>query len=309
MDQAEELRNRVKASGALSQQKEYQPKERQPKEQIPNLNSARVITVTSGKGGVGKTSVSVNLALQFQKMGKKTVIIDADFGLANIEVMLGAHPKYNISDLIYNNMEMEDIITKGPEGVSFISGGSGVNELINLDRADLQVFVSKMTKLDEVADIIIIDTGAGISDAVQEFLLYSPEILIVITPEPTSTMDAYALLKTINRRKEFNANEKKINVITNRVTDDKEGMALFHNISMVSSQFLKINLEYLGAIPQDTCAMKAIVQQRPISISFPNSVAARSLREIADKLCNVSQNKKEGFVGMFLNMLRSQRKR
>ena len=304
MDQAERLRNRVK-----EQQSEKMQVSNTPKPVEPAINSARVITVTSGKGGVGKTSVSVNLALQFQRMGKRTVIIDADFGLANIEVMLGVHPKYNISDLIYKDMEIEEIITNGPEGIGFISGGSGVSELVNLERSDLQIFVSKMAKLDNIADIIIIDTGAGISDAVQEFLMCSPEILLVITPEPTSTMDAYALLKAMNRRKEFKPEEKTINVITNRVENEKEGQSLFYNISTVASQFLNINLQYLGCIPQDLHAMKAIVQQRPITMSYPNSMAARYICRISDQLCEVKQDKKEGFVGVFLNILKYQRKR
>ena len=304
MDQAERLRMRVQeqeASMSVSTAKEPSK---------TSVNSARVIAVTSGKGGVGKTSVSVNMALQFQKMGKKTVIIDADFGLANIEVMLGVHPKYNISDLIYNDMEIEDIVTRGPEGVGFISGGSGVSELVNLERQDLQTFVSKMAMLDKLADIIIIDTGAGISDAVLEFLVCSPEILVVITPEPTSTMDAYALLKAIHRRKEFKPELKKINVIANRVGSEKEGQSLFYNLSMVSSQFLHINLRYLGCIPQDMNAVKAIVQQRPITMSFPNSMAARALRTISCSLNEEAEEaKKEGFVGVFLNLLKSQRKK
>lgn len=292
MDQADSLRNLIRAQ-----------------QETPNTTistNARVITVTSGKGGVGKTSLSLNLALQMQRLGKKTVIIDADFGLANIEVMLGIHPKYNMSDLIYKDMNIEDVVENGPEGIGFISGGSGVNELVNLDKSDLQIFVSKVARLDKIADVIIVDTGAGISDAVQEFVLCSPEVLVVLTPEPTSTMDAYALLKALNRRKEFVADDKSIHVVSNRVENEKEGQTLFSNISIVASQFLNIKLDYLGSIPQDMSATKAVLKQQPVSLSFPNSTAAKSMRRIAEQLLDVSDNDKtSGFVGMFMNLIRS----
>lgn len=293
MDQAERLRNRIKET------------ERMPVK--PMETNARVITVTSGKGGVGKTSLSVNLALQLQKMGKKTVIIDADFGLANIEVMLGVHPKSNISDLIYKDCSISDVITQGPEGIGFISGGSGVSELVNLERSDVQIFVSKVAKLDAYADVIIIDTGAGISDVVQEFVLCSPEVLLVLTPEPTSTMDAYALLKTLNRRKDFSTSDKTLHVVSNRVANEKEGQTLFQNISIVASQFLNIPLHYMGYIPQDSNATKAVLQQQPVSISYPNAVSTKSIRYIAEQLLEVEGSMKPGFVGMFLNLLHVKR--
>lgn len=293
MDQAEQLRSRIRAH------------EQAPTMQIQS--NARVFTVTSGKGGVGKTSLSVNLALQFQRMGKRTVIIDADFGLANIEVMLGIHPKYNISDLIYKDKDIEDVVIEGPEGIKFISGGSGVSELVNLDRSQLQIFVSKVARLDKIADVIIIDTGAGISDAVQEFVLCSPEVLLVLTPEPTSTMDAYALLKALNRRKEFVATDKQIHVVTNRVSGEKEGMTLFRNISIVASQFLNIELNHIGDLPQDANATKAVIQQQPVSLSYPNTAYAKSMKQIADQLLEVSEDNKSGFVEMFLNMIKSRK--
>ena len=182
MDQADKLREKVEML----------------KEQVP---SARVIAVTSGKGGVGKTSISVNLALQFQQQGKRVVILDADFGLANVEIMLGIRPQYNLADLIFNDKSIEEIITEGPNGVGFISGGSGVQDLVNLDKEKLKKLIAKLVKLDSLYDVIIIDTGAGIADSVIEFVLSSPEVLLVVTPEPTSITDAYSLLKAVNRKK------------------------------------------------------------------------------------------------------------
>ncbi|MDE5864485.1 MAG: P-loop NTPase, partial [Lachnospiraceae bacterium] len=204
MDQADKLREKVELL----------------KSEMP---SARVIAVTSGKGGVGKTSISVNLALQFRLQGKKVVILDADFGLANVEVMLGIRPRYDLTDLIYKNKSIEEIITEGPMGIGFISGGSGVQELVNLDKEKIQNLIAKLVKLDGMYDVVIVDTGAGIADSVIEFVLSSPEVVLVVTPEPTSITDAYSLLKAVNRKKNFDRKQKAIKVVTNRVNSEREG--------------------------------------------------------------------------------------
>ncbi len=161
MDQAEQLRNIIKANVQ------------------PHRPLARVITVTSGKGGVGKSNTAINLAIQFRRMGQKVIILDADFGLANIEIMFGAVPKHNLCDLIYQGKNIKDIITWGPMEVGFISGGSGIAGMSNLDKDYLHYIIQNLTELDEMADTIIVDTGAGISDAVLEFLVASGEILLV----------------------------------------------------------------------------------------------------------------------------------
>ena len=170
MDQAERLRDILK-------KQVLQPKKKR---------TAKVITVTSGKGGVGKTSLSVNLAIQLSRLGKQVVIFDADFGLANIEIMLGLRPKYNLADLMYRGKKIGDIITYGPENVGFISGGSGIRELESISRDQVFSLIHKLDDLDRAADVIIVDTGAGISDAVLEFVAASEDILLVATPEPTS---------------------------------------------------------------------------------------------------------------------------
>ena len=166
MDQAEQLRNVIKLNPA-------------PRP------LARVITVTSGKGGVGKSNTAINLACQFRKLGQRVIILDADFGLANIEIMFGTVPKHNLCDLIYQGKSITDIITWGPMDIGFISGGSGIAGLSNLSRDYLNYIIQNLARLDAIADVIIIDTGAGISDAVLDFLVASGEILVVATPEPT----------------------------------------------------------------------------------------------------------------------------
>jgi flagellar biosynthesis protein FlhG len=247
-------------------------------------NVKKVIAVVSGKGGVGKSSLAINLALQFRKKGKSVIIFDADFGLANIEVMFGAIPKYNLADMIFRGKGFKDIIVEGPEGIGFISGGSGINGLGNMNREQVQYLVYKLKELEMLADIIIIDTGAGISDSVLEFVAASGEVVLVTTPEPTSITDSYALLKALNARESFDAEICKIKVVANRVLNYEEGKNLFSKLEVVVTKFLKINLAFLGVIPMDMNMSKAIMQQKPISIAYPNSAGAKSVERIADGL-------------------------
>jgi flagellar biosynthesis protein FlhG len=290
MDQADKLREKVEMLN----------------DRVP---SSRVITVTSGKGGVGKTSISVNLALQLKEQGKNVVILDADFGLANVEVMLGIRPQYNLVDLIYNNKTIEEIITEGPMGIGFISGGSGVQDLVNLDKERIKKLIAKLVKLDSLYDVIIIDTGAGIADSVIEFVLSSPEVLLVVTPEPTSITDAYSLLKAVNRKKDFKREQKSIKVIANRVENEEEGQEIYNKISIVVSKFLNIQLEYIGYIPLDKKISNAVIEQKPVSLSAPNSEAAIHIRGICNKLLDVPEEEesKMGIAKVLLNFIKSKK--
>lgn len=272
--------------------------------------NARVIAVTSGKGGVGKTTLSVNLAIEMSKRGKKVVIFDADFGLANVEVMLGIRPRYNLLDLIHNDKSMDEIITKGPNGIGFISGGSGVSELAALDNASLKLLISELVKLDRMYDVVIIDTGAGITDSVMEFVMVSPEVLLVVTPEPTSITDSYSLLKVLRRKDNFNPLYKTIKVISNRVGDEAEGIEIYDKINTVSSKFLNTGLEFLGAVPQDKNASMAIIDQRPVVLAYPGSPAAKGISSLTGKLMDEKQEeykKKDGIARVFLDFIRSKR--
>jgi len=193
--------------------------------------TARVITVTSGKGGVGKSNMSINLAIQFRKMGKRVIILDADFGLANIEIMFGAIPKHNLCDLVYEGKSISDIITWGPMEVGFISGGSGIAGMSNLGKDALTCIIQNLAELDALTDIIIVDTGAGISDSVLEFLVASGEVLLVTTPEPTSITDSYSLLKALYRHPRFQEDFTKVMMVANRVSNIKEGQVLFDKLN------------------------------------------------------------------------------
>lgn len=287
MDQAENLRNIIKKQNQVE------------------INNARVIAVTSGKGGVGKSSVSINLALQFTKMGKKVIILDADFGLANIEVMFGVIPKYNLSDLMFKGKDIKDIITEGPEGVGFISGGSGIAKLVNLDKEQVKRLVNKLSELETLADVIIIDTGAGISPTVMEFLVACPETIIVTTPEPTSITDSYALLKALSMNESFKVNETNIRMIANRVSSESEGLNLYEKLSMVVNKFLNIQIGYLGIIPQDNNIVKAVMKQKPVSLIYPNASSTRRFEQIAQEILNDKNDipvQKRGIRGYLKNV-------
>ena len=271
MDQAQQLRNIVNA-----------------KKQ--NERHARVITVTSGKGGVGKSNTCVNLAVQLQRMGKSVIIVDADFGLANVEVMFGALPKYNLGDLIFRGKSIQEIITKGPEGIGFISGGSGVVGLNKLKKEQLAYLIHNLSFLEQMADIIIIDTGAGISDTVVELALSSPEVIVVTTPEPSSLTDSYAILKALIRNPKYNQ-DTVIRVLANKVSSVEDGEAVCSKLSSVVNKFLDAKFKFLGMVPADPMIDKAIRQQKPVSIIYPNSKSAKAYEIIADNLLNDVCNK------------------
>ncbi|MBN2222402.1 MAG: MinD/ParA family protein [Vallitaleaceae bacterium] len=288
MDQASSLRSIIK------------------KNQIVSTTRARVITVTSGKGGVGKSNISVNLAIQLKKLGKRVIIFDADFGLANVEVIFGIVPKHNLFDIIYNDMSVSEVLTNGPLGIEFLSGGSGVKELLKLDQAQITYLIEKMGELDKYADIIIIDTGAGISEAVLSFICASEEIILVTTPEPTSVTDAYAVLKAI-RNERVQIEDKNINVLVNRVSSDEEGFEIYDKLSRVSKKFLNIELNSIGFLPEDRSLPKAVIEQTPVSILFPKSNIAKGFEKLGTNvLHNKLYEKKEqkGISSIFSSIIR-----
>ncbi len=259
---------------------------------------ARVITVTSGKGGVGKSNTSINLAIQFRKLGKRVIILDADFGLANIEIMFGAVPKHNLCDLIYQGKSITEIITWGPMEVGFISGGSGIAGMSNLSRDYLSYIIQNLSQLDAIADIIIVDTGAGISDAVLEFLVASGEILLVTTPEPTSITDSYSLLKALYRHPRFDENTTKVKMVANRVAKESEGEILFNKLNAVVARYLKIPMTYLGSVPEDAQLARAVMQQMPVSIQNPGAKSTAAYEKIVQKLMGKEEEERQPRRGM-----------
>lgn len=296
MDQAEKLRqiiNNIKSKqGKISTE-------------APNClkkPATKIITITSGKGGVGKTNIAVNLSIALGEMGKRVIILDADLGLANIEVLLGIAPEYTLGDVINNNRSIFDVITTGPNNVRFISGGSGAEALAKLNKEVLDKFILNIGILDKIADIILIDTGAGLSDSVLSFVMAADEVILVTTPEPTSLTDAYALIKAVSARDK----KKKINLIVNRAEDEKEAKDITNKISLVVKRFLEIELNSLGFILQDHAIVKSVKQQIPFYIAYPNCNASKNIKDITKKIiAKNEQGLPEGGFGIkvFINKL------
>lgn len=274
---------------------------------VTSTHRAKVITVTSGKGGVGKTSITANLALSLSQKGYRVVIVDADLGLSNIDVVFGIVPRYSLLELIKNEKGILDILCDGPNNIKFISGGSGVKELVKLDQISLDAFIANMSLLDHIADYILIDTGAGLSETVMNFVLSADEVILVITPEPTSITDAYALVKTIS----FERKSCSVKVLINRAENENEAKSVFNNFAMVADRFLGMRLESLGYLPFDQLFTKSVKLQKPYLMSFPKNSTSKLIAEVADQLISkpdYNGNHQSGikgfinrFVGLFSN--------
>jgi len=245
----------------------------------------------------------VNLGIKFAQMGLRVVIIDADLGLANVDVVMGKMSKYNLSDVINSNKNILEILEEGYEGVKFVSGGSGVQELVKLNRTQLVDLLMKLGRLDEEADIILIDTGAGLSENVISFVHAAREVILVTTPEPTSITDAYALIKTITHKDKT----KNIKVVVNRADNAAEAFNILDKLNIVTQKFLGVKLQKLGYILNDTCVTKAVKIQQPFVISFARSEASKNMNDIALTLMDNKELSPSSVSGikMFINKLSS----
>lgn len=268
-----------------------------------NIRKAKIISVTSGKGGVGKTSLSVNLGLCLSQAGFKVIIFDADIGLANVEIELGLIPKYTLEDVIEQHKNILDILTDSFEtNLKFVSGGNGTIKLAELSKEQLTFLLQNLTFLEYYADYIIIDTGAGINNIVQSFSIASDMLFLVITPEPTSIADGYSLLKYLGYK---NLKGKKIYVILNMVKKYIDHKQIAENFISVAKTYLNLNIDYLGPVYSDDNITKCIYDQTPIILKYPRSTASRCIRNISDIILN--QNNVGGRYGfkflwdLFLN--------
>jgi flagellar biosynthesis protein FlhG len=249
---------------------------------LPNLDTmVRVMAISSGKGGVGKTNVVVNLALAFDRLGKRVLILDADLGLANVDILLGLAPRYHIGHVLEGSKRLEEVLVPGPGNIRVMPASSGVQELTRLTDEQKLLFLELLDGLEAEIDILLIDTGAGISDTVLYFNVAAQEKIIVVTAEPTSLTDAYALIKVLYTKH----GERHFKVLTNNVKDDQTGKSIFTQISKVADHFLDgLSLDYLGNIPSDACMPKAVVQQKPLLEAFPQAAAAKAFTVLAGKL-------------------------
>ncbi|MBE3102570.1 MAG: MinD/ParA family protein [Firmicutes bacterium] len=251
-------------------------------QKTPNTAGPRIITVTSGKGGVGKSCFTANLALCLQDCGYRVLILDADFGLANIDVMLGVTSKYNFAHLIDQSKSLIDIIAEGPKGVKLISGGSGLYELVHLGSEQLELALRDLPQLENMVDILLIDTGAGVTDAIIKLIVSSHEVIFVTTPEPTSIIDAYALLKNVNFL--HKDSDLKFWLLVNRADSEKEAEKILHHFIEIAERFQQTHVEKLGYILFDELVTKSIKLQSPYILEYPKCTAAKEIRRIAMRL-------------------------
>ncbi|MBC7346437.1 MAG: MinD/ParA family protein [Clostridia bacterium] len=240
----------------------------------------RTLAVGSGKGGVGKTSVALNLGLALSERGRRVAVLDGDLGLANVDVMLGLSPHYTLYDVLAGQRTLEEIVLKGPANLHVIPGGSGIAALANLSAAQRQRLVESLRLAVQEMEFLIIDTGAGIGQAVMSFLLAADEVIVVLTPEPTALADAYALIKVLAQGKMH----RWVYLLVNRVSGPSEARQTLRRLQVVVQRFLGIELRFLGFIPEDAAVSSAVLQQRPLLLSYPRSRAAEQLRFIAQRL-------------------------
>ncbi|MBI5810180.1 MAG: MinD/ParA family protein [Deltaproteobacteria bacterium] len=243
---------------------------------------ARVIAISSGKGGVGKTNSVVNLSVAFSEMGKKVLLLDADLGLGNIDVLLGLAPKYNIGHLLSGERTIGEVLVNGPSGILILPASSGVHELTNLSSEERLCLQSHLENMEMDIDILIIDTGAGISNNVLFFNMAAGEIVVVVTPEPTSITDAYALMKVMLKRH----GERRFKLLVNTVKTKKEGVDVYRKISLAAERFLGISIDYIGCVLHDENVQRSVVRQRPVMELYPDTKASVCYREIAREICD-----------------------
>jgi len=274
----------------------------------PSPRTTKVITVTSGKGGVGKSNFTLNFALTLQAKGYKVLVFDADIGLANIDVLMGISSKYNLYHLLKREKTIWEIIQKGYNDIEFIAGGSGFNDLLRLTDTELDYFAEQVGQLNGHVDFIFFDTGAGLSKETLKFILAAQETIVVTTPEPTSITDAYAIIKMV-RNMDYDV---AFRLVINRVTNADEGKYTADKISLVAKRFLQIDIPTLGFVPDDTIVSKSVKRQVPFTIAFPHSLASRSIQSLADEFVkgyqkqdHVSQTQGvKGFLSRMIKLLK-----
>ena len=242
--------------------------------------ASRIIAVTSGKGGVGKTNIAANLALALCQMGHRVVLIDVDLGLANVDIVLGMTPTFNLGHVFRGEKTLREVIVEGPLGLKVLSGGSGVTDLANLNGWRLEVFIKSLEQLNREFDFVILDTGAGIHRSVLSFVLAATEILVVTTPEPTAITDAYGLLKVIHGQNP----QAKVRLVVNMAKSPNEAEAVADKLNSVLLEYVKWEVEYIGYILQESQIAKAVSDQQPVLLAFPSAMSSRSLKRIAGVL-------------------------
>lgn len=242
-------------------------------------SSAKIITVTSGKGGVGKTSLTVNLALALAKCNKKTVIVDADFGFSNVNILLGTNAAYDIGHVVRGEKKLSEVVELCFDGVQFISGGSGVAELMDIDSARLEDVLSQMENLEKDVDYILFDTGAGMDNNILRLMDASDETILVLTPEPTSITDAFVVLKMATKL----AERPKVSLIINKARSKKEALSTNENFMRVANKFLNYSTTLIGYVLTDDLMTKSVYELVPYLLKYPNNTASKQIQQMANR--------------------------
>lgn len=240
----------------------------------------QVIAVTGGKGGIGKTNVSVNLSLALAEMGRRVVLLDADLGLANVDVLLGLKPKATLADVLEGKCDLRDVMVTGPGGIRIVPAASGAANMVSLNHQQHAGLIQAFSDIGDNIDVLIVDTAAGIGDSVVSFVRAAQEVLVVVCDEPTSITDAYALIKLLNR----DHGMTRFRVLANMVGTPQEGRMVFAKLTKVTDRFLDVALQYVGAVPFDEAVRKSVQKQRAVFEAFPRSKASLAIRAIAQKV-------------------------
>ncbi|MDR1956128.1 MAG: MinD/ParA family protein [Treponema sp.] len=287
-DQAEKLRE------IMRKKNDFQEKSKpaKPKE----VKRTRIITVTSGKGGVGKTSISVNMALAYARLGKKVVVMDADLGLANVNVILNTQPKFNLYHVMRKQKTMKEILWETDYGISIVAGASGLSKIANLTEDERQYFINELDSLSE-ADIIIIDTSAGVSSNVLDFIAAADDAVIIATPEPTAITDAYGITKIIAT--EYESLDMGLKLVVNRVKSVAEAKKVADRLTQIAGQFLNLRIDYLGFIYDDITVAQSVLRQKPFLVLDPKCRASLCVQHIAERMEKHEVRKEnDGFAAM-----------
>ena len=242
----------------------------------------QVIAVSGGKGGVGKSNVAVNLGIALSQMGRRVVLLDADLGLGNIDVLLGITANRNIQDVISGECDLRDVLVNGPIGIKIVPASSGTQKMTQLSTLEHAGLINAFSELGDQIDVLIVDTAAGISEFVVSFLRASQELLLVVCDEPTSITDAYALIKLMNR--DYGTN--RFRILANQVRNEQEGRHLFEKLTRVTERFLDVALQYVGIVPYDEAVKKAVQRQKAVLDAYPRAKASLAIKALAEKVDN-----------------------